>query len=235
MGPSGCLSEVAKAAAEGYQADQSKIAAELQREEEEAEEAFLTSLEQMEERWQTAKAKTAPRVAGEDFNLDLLNLGQAQGSSGQTSSGNVLSGDVSNAAFADRVNVVADQGSMPLDADGNPLPMWQIKLEGRRLTFACEVCAGAVYRGPKMWHEHFRGPLHTEGLRRLGILNIPAFDGIHTILGVQLIAAQLKSSAKSNLLKRIEEEWQAMEVEDDAGMVMERRAYEKARKEMGRQ
>ena len=45
--------------------------------------------------------------------------------------------------------------NLPLDFDGKPIPYWLYKLHGLNITYECEICGGAQYKGPKSFQRHF--------------------------------------------------------------------------------
>ena len=45
--------------------------------------------------------------------------------------------------------------NLPLGHDGKPIPYWLYKLHGLNITYECEICGGAQYKGPKSFQRHF--------------------------------------------------------------------------------
>lgn len=45
--------------------------------------------------------------------------------------------------------------NLPLGFDGKPIPYWLYKLHGLNITYECEICGGAQYKGPKSFQRHF--------------------------------------------------------------------------------
>ena len=45
--------------------------------------------------------------------------------------------------------------NLPLGWDGKPIPYWLYKLHGLNVSYSCEICGNAVYRGPKAFQRHF--------------------------------------------------------------------------------
>ena len=45
--------------------------------------------------------------------------------------------------------------NLPLGWDGKPIPYWLYKLHGLNISYACEICGNATYRGPKAFQRHF--------------------------------------------------------------------------------
>lgn len=72
-------------------------------------------------------------------------------------------------------NAVYNPKDVPLGWDGKPMPYWLYKLHGLNHDYTCEICGGAVYRGPRAFERHFSGAQHVAGLRCLGIRYSKAF------------------------------------------------------------
>ena len=45
--------------------------------------------------------------------------------------------------------------NLPLGWDGKPIPYWLYKLHGLNISYTCEICGNATYRGPKAFQRHF--------------------------------------------------------------------------------
>ena len=45
--------------------------------------------------------------------------------------------------------------NLPLDWDGKPIPYWLYKLHGLNISYSCEICGNATYKGPKAFQRHF--------------------------------------------------------------------------------
>ena len=45
--------------------------------------------------------------------------------------------------------------NLPLGWDGKPIPYWLYKLHGLNISYSCEICGNAIYRGPKAFQRHF--------------------------------------------------------------------------------
>lgn len=45
--------------------------------------------------------------------------------------------------------------NLPLGWDGKPIPYWLYKLHGLNISYSCEICGNATYRGPKAFQRHF--------------------------------------------------------------------------------
>ena len=45
--------------------------------------------------------------------------------------------------------------SSSLSSSVQPIPYWLYKLHGLNITYTCEICGNATYRGPKAFQRHF--------------------------------------------------------------------------------
>eukprot|EP00124_Ichthyophonus_hoferi_P003861 Ihof_evm2s369 gene=Ihof_evmTU2s369 len=68
--------------------------------------------------------------------------------------------------------------NLPMGWDGKPIPYWLYKLHGLNITYTCEICAGAQYKGPKMFQKHFQEGKHAFGMKQLGIPNTIHFQNV---------------------------------------------------------
>ena len=71
--------------------------------------------------------------------------------------------------------------NLPLGWDGKPIPYWLYKLHGLNVSYTCEICGNATYRGPKAFQRHFSEWRHAHGMRCLGIPNTAHFANITLI------------------------------------------------------
>lgn len=120
--------------------------------------------------------------------------------------------------------------NIPLGADGKPIPYWLYKIKGLNVTFSCEICGGATYRGHREFDRHFLELKHSAGMKSLGIPNTKAFHGVITIKDAQLLFEKLKKStigggdgvraATSTTADDLVEEFQ-----DSAGNVVDKKTY----------
>ena len=51
--------------------------------------------------------------------------------------------------------------NLPLGWDGKPIPYWLYKLHGLNVSYSCEICGNATYRGPKAFQRHFSVSAYT--------------------------------------------------------------------------
>eukprot|EP00002_Diphylleia_rotans_P038104 TRINITY_DN8612_c0_g1_i1.p1 TRINITY_DN8612_c0_g1~~TRINITY_DN8612_c0_g1_i1.p1 ORF type:complete len:456 (+),score=116.88 TRINITY_DN8612_c0_g1_i1:56-1423(+) len=65
--------------------------------------------------------------------------------------------------------------NLPLGWDGKPIPYWLYKLHGLSIEFKCQICGGESYFGPRNFERHFQEFTHINGLKALGIPNLPHF------------------------------------------------------------
>ena len=55
----------------------------------------------------------------------------------------------------DEETVPYNPKNLPLGWDGKPIPYWLYKLHGLNISYTCEICGNATYRGPKAFQRHF--------------------------------------------------------------------------------
>lgn len=114
-----------------------------------------------------------------------------------------------------------------LGENGEPIPRWLAQLHQLDKVFKCDVCGGTVYKGPKVFREHFGGERHAEGLRRLGVTQrLRSFEGITSIREVVELRDKL-SAAESGFRKRLRENMDHEEIQDGRGRVLSGKAYER--------
>ena len=122
----------------------------------------------------------------------------------------------------DQDTVPYNPKNLPLGWDGKPIPYWLYKLHGLNITYECEICGGAQYRGPKAFQRHFSEWRHAFGMRCLGIPNTAHFANVTNIADARALWEKLKSS-------KAKERWQASteeEYEDRDGNVSNRKTYD---------
>lgn len=110
---------------------------------------------------------------------------------------------------------------VPLGWDGKPIPYWMYKLHGLNHEFKCEICGGAIYKGPRVFERHFTEATHIAGLKRLGITFSKAFLMITRIQDALQLHQRLMDRQK-NIQFDVERE---VEVEDDNGNVMNLKTF----------
>lgn len=108
--------------------------------------------------------------------------------------------------------------------DGRPIARWLVQLQQLEKTFVCEVCGGTVYKGPKVFREHFGAERHAEGLRRLGITqNLKDYEGIASIRTA--IDMRDRLSAPSAFRRRLRNDKEMEEIQDGHGKVLTNKEY----------
>lgn len=115
-----------------------------------------------------------------------------------------------------------------LGADGKPLPKWLVKIMQLKKKFRCDVCGGEVFKGLKMYREHFVLERHAEGLRQLGV----GFAHVHHFIGISEMGDVLRFRDllrdridMMNLRKRMRDDEENEETQDVSGNVMTRRTF----------
>jgi splicing factor 3A subunit 3 len=127
----------------------------------------------------------------------------------------------------DEDEAIYNPKNLPLGWDGKPIPYWLYKLHGLNINYPCEICGGAVYRGPKAFQRHFSEWRHAHGMRCLGIPNTAHFANITHIAEAVKLWEKLKKSKSGEKWKPDAEE----EFEDTAGNVVSRKTYEDLRRQ----
>lgn len=122
----------------------------------------------------------------------------------------------------DNGDVVYNPKNLPLGWDGKPIPYWLYKLHGLNLTFTCEICGNATYKGPKTFQRHFAEWRHAHGMRCLGIPNTAHFANITKIQDAINLWEKLKNERKKDKFQPLNEE----EYEDSQGNVVNKKTYE---------
>lgn len=122
----------------------------------------------------------------------------------------------------DQGDVVYNPKNLPLGWDGKPIPYWLYKLHGLNLTFSCEICGNATYKGPKTFQRHFAEWRHAQGMRCLGIPNTAHFANITKIQDAISLWEKLKNEKQKEKFQPLNEE----EYEDSQGNVVNKKTYE---------
>eukprot|EP00758_Cryptobia_borreli_P002703 Tbor_TRINITY_DN3227_c0_g1::TRINITY_DN3227_c0_g1_i1::g.23811::m.23811/K12827/SF3A3, SAP61, PRP9; splicing factor 3A subunit 3 len=215
-----------------FRSEMTKQPGEIQREREQDDLDFQKSLKEMAERKAVALSDNLAHGARFDANKLLLDGGASvdttAGSSISASYGsekvNLLTAGMPS-AVASVVSMV-DKNGIPVDEDGNSLPLWQIKQRGLRKNFRCEICLGTIYKGPKTYFEHFPDERHTAGLLELGIRNTKEYDGVDTITGALELNDALGKGR--SLLKRARYERENEEMQDHYGRIFLRKDFHRS-------
>jgi hypothetical protein len=119
--------------------------------------------------------------------------------------------------------------NIPLGADGKPIPYWLFKMNGLNVSFSCEICGGASYRGNREFDRHFQEIKHALGMKALGIPNTKAFHGVITIKDAQLLFEKIKKRGDNNsgvgkgLIGSKKDDVE--EFQDSSGNVVDKKTY----------
>lgn len=119
-------------------------------------------------------------------------------------------------------NVIYNPKNLPLGWDDKPIPYWLYKLHGLNLTFTCEICGNATYKGPKTFQRHFAEWRHANGMRCLGIPNTAHFANITKIEDAISLWEKLKAEKHKDGTQVQNDE----EFEDSRGNVVNKKTYE---------
>lgn len=119
-------------------------------------------------------------------------------------------------------DVIYNPKNLPLGWDGKPIPYWLYKLHGLNLTYTCEICGNATYKGPKTFQRHFAEWRHAHGMRCLGIPNTAHFANVTNIQDAIKLWEKLKNEKQKDKFQPANEE----EYEDSQGNVLNKKTYE---------
>ncbi|RWS17101.1 Splicing factor 3A subunit 3-like protein [Dinothrombium tinctorium] len=118
--------------------------------------------------------------------------------------------------------VIYNPKNLPLGWDGKPIPYWLYKLHGLNITYTCEICGNATYKGPKAFQRHFAEWRHAHGMRCLGIPNTAHFANVTHIEDALKLWQKLKEEKQKEKFQPANEE----EYEDTEGRVVNKKTYE---------
>ena len=118
--------------------------------------------------------------------------------------------------------VIYNPKNLPLGWDGKPIPYWLYKLHGLNITYNCEICGNANYKGPKAFQMHFAEWRHAHGMRCLGIPNTAHFANVTKIEDALNLWKKLKDEKQRDKFQPTNEE----EYEDTEGRVVNKKTYE---------
>ncbi|RWS28792.1 Splicing factor 3A subunit 3-like protein, partial [Leptotrombidium deliense] len=119
-------------------------------------------------------------------------------------------------------DVIYNPKNLPLGWDGKPIPYWLYKLHGLNITYTCEICGNATYKGPKAFQRHFAEWRHAHGMRCLGIPNTAHFANVTHIEDALKLWQKLKEEKQKEKFQPANEE----EYEDTEGRVVNKKTYE---------
>ena len=111
---------------------------------------------------------------------------------------------------------------LPLGWDGKPIPYWLYKLHGLSVEYKCEICGNQIYKGRRVFDQHFQQWRHAHGMRCLGVPNTKHFHDITKISDVLELYAKISHQVNAEtFVGDVEEEF-----EDSHGNLLTRRTYE---------
>lgn len=119
-------------------------------------------------------------------------------------------------------DVIYNPKNLPLGWDGKPIPYWLYKLHGLNISYICEICGNAQYKGPKAFQKHFAEWRHAHGMRCLGIPNTAHFANVTKIEDALQLWDKLKNEKHKEKFQAANEE----EYEDSVGNVVTKKTYE---------
>jgi len=119
-------------------------------------------------------------------------------------------------------DIVYNPKNVPLGWDGKPIPYWLYKLHGLNITYCCEICGNATYKGPKAFQLHFAEWRHAHGMRCLGVPNTAHFANVTQIEDALKLWNKLKEEKQKEKFQPSTEE----EYEDTEGRVVNKKTYE---------
>lgn len=183
--------------------DYSKTAEELEQDRQRAEEAFVESLEKV-------KKNSANTMEGTVANAAQYHMKAAT--------------QKAKEAPKDLVEEVMEKEQF-IGEDGRPIARWLVQLQQLDKNFVCEVCGGTVYKGPKVFREHFGAERHAEGLRRLGITqNLKEYEGVASIRAAIELRDRLRA-VPGDFRRRLREDQENEEMQDAQGKVVTTKDY----------
>ena len=121
-----------------------------------------------------------------------------------------------------QTDVIYNPKNLPLGWDGKPIPYWLYKLHGLNISYSCEICGNAIYKGPKAFQRHFAEWRHAHGMRCLGIPNTAHFANVTQIEDAIQLWNKLKDEKHKEKFQPANEE----EYEDTQGNVVNKKTYE---------
>lgn len=122
----------------------------------------------------------------------------------------------------EETDVIYNPKNLPLGWDGKPIPYWLYKLHGLNISYTCEICGNAIYKGPKAFQKHFAEWRHAHGMRCLGIPNTAHFANVTKIEDALALWEKLKNEKHKEKFQPANEE----EYEDSQGNVVNKKTYE---------
>ncbi|CAG9578415.1 putative splicing factor 3a [Leishmania major strain Friedlin] len=201
--------------------DYSRTLEELENDREVAEQEFLDSLEEVRKNSADTMEGTVAHAA--EYNLKLAledSKGSRRGRHGKASA----PAPVAAAPAAPELPLEEEEEQL-IGENGEPIPRWLAQLHQLDKMFRCDVCGGTIYKGPKVFREHFGAERHAEGLRRLGVMHhLKSYEGITSIRQVVEMREQL-TGGESGFRKRLRDNTDNEEIQDARGHVVTAKEY----------
>ena len=148
-------------------------------------------------------------------------LSRMAGEQDDDSSGAESSGESSDE------DIIYNPKNIQLGWDGKPIPYWLYKLHGLNISYTCEICGQAVYKGPKAFQRHFSEYRHAYGMRKLGIPNTAHFANVTQIEDALALWDKVKSFGEESRFDSNRD----VEYEDSLGNVITRKTYDDLRRQ----
>ncbi|KAI6656992.1 Splicing factor 3A subunit 3 [Oopsacas minuta] len=136
------------------------------------------------------------------------------------------SGSESSAESEDEEMIYNPKG-IQLGWDGKPIPYWLYKLHGLNISYNCEICGQAVYKGPKAFQRHFSEYRHAYGMRKLGIPNTAHFANVTHIEDALALWEKVRNFGEDTKFESDRD----IEYEDSLGNVINRKTYDDLRRQ----
>ncbi|KAG5498681.1 hypothetical protein JKF63_02968 [Porcisia hertigi] len=201
--------------------DYSRTMEELENDREVAEKDFLDSLEQVRKNSADTMEGTVAHAA--EYNLKMAledNKSSRRGGQGKTSGPTPVLPIPAAAELP-----LEDEGEQLIGENGEPIPRWLAQLHQLDKVFRCDVCGGTIYKGPKVFREHFGAERHAEGLRRLGVVqHLKSYEGITSIRQVVQMRERL-TGEEAGFRKRLRDNVDNEEIQDARGHVVTAKEY----------
>ncbi|CBZ28859.1 putative splicing factor 3a [Leishmania mexicana MHOM/GT/2001/U1103] len=201
--------------------DYSRTLEELENDREVAEQEFLDSLEEVRKNSADTMEGTVAHAA--EYNLKLAledSKGSRRGRHGKANA----PAPVVPAPAATELPLEEEEEQL-IGENGEPIPRWLAQLHQLDKMFRCDVCGGTIYKGPKVFREHFGAERHAEGLRRLGVMHhLKSYEGITSIRQVVEMRERL-AGGESGFRKRLRDNTDNEEIQDARGHVVTAKEY----------
>ena len=123
--------------------------------------------------------------------------------------------------------IIYNPKNIQLGWDGKPIPYWLYKLHGLNISYACEICGQAVYKGPKAFQKHFSEYRHAYGMRKLGIPNTAHFANVTHIEDALALWEKVRNIGEDTKFESDRD----IEYEDSLGNVINRKTYDDLRRQ----